>query len=151
MRLTASGTTGDVASGQDAAGNVDGDEGIETFGVAGFASRPNGDPEAIVIRVGGSGHRVIVATRDVAMQAAGVGDLAAGEVAIFTDRAFLKITADGEILLSKPGGIAPERICTESHIHTSAAPGSPTSSALPNPLTVPPGLGISSVAKAEGI
>jgi phage gp45-like len=83
----------------------------EVFSGIGFYSRPadGGKPEAFAIFTGdGGGNPVVVATRDEATRAASVGDLAAGETAIYTDKAVVIVKADGSIEARSVGGVAVE-------------------------------------------
>jgi phage gp45-like len=102
--------------GEDGDGNVE-RLALEVFGVAGFASRPTGNAEALVGVVGQRGHRVVVAVRDPeTARAAGADGLAAGEVMVYTAKTAIRITADGEVWISRTDG-ALERVATESHVH----------------------------------
>ncbi len=76
----------------------------EVFGTAGVASRPTSQGEAIVVRVGGAAnHPAVVATRDQSW-AGRVGDLAAGETAIYNGAAIVRIKADGTIEIGRLAG-----------------------------------------------
>lgn len=146
--------------GEDGGGNVERLD-LEVFGVAGFASRPTGNAEALVGVVGQRGHRVVVAVRDPETAiAAGADQLAGGEVMIYTAQTSIKITADGEVWISRKDG-ALERVATESHVH---GPGALTNgggavvgvtgAAIANPGTTPgeatrADAGLSPTLKAE--
>jgi hypothetical protein len=148
-----------VAGGEDAGGNIERDT-VEVFGVAGVTSRPAGDAEMIVVTVGlRGGHTVGIAVRDPSMSAA--GDLEADEVAIQTTKTFVKITAEGEVLIGRPDSTF-ERVATESHVHGPGdyansggplTPGTVSGHALRNPGTTPLetdrlGLGLTADLKA---
>lgn len=73
----------------------------ELFQQVGFASRPPGQAEVIMVNVGGEAeHGVIVATRDRSTQVAIEKD----ETAIFTSGTVIRLTKDGDVLVrAKPG------------------------------------------------
>ncbi len=135
---------------EDFDGNVEEDE-AEPFTGVGFYSRPpSGDAtEAVVLKIGGrSGHPVIVATRshDGVKRVGAVGE---DETLIFNSLSVVKITAAGEIQVGAIGGpFAPLATKADldaivlwltAHVHTSTAPGNPTSP--PTILPVPPPVG----------
>lgn len=80
----------------------------EQFGGVGFYARPpaSGKPEAVVVAVGGAATTAIVATRDEATRAASVGNLAAGETAVYNDKAVIVVKADGSVEIRLVGGAA---------------------------------------------
>lgn len=154
-RLPASGVevgSWELGGGEDGEGNQE-QPTAETFGVAGVSSRPTGAPEAVLIRVGGDGHDVIVGTRDhswaVAVRATGMD---AGETWIHTDKAFVRIRANGDIEIGRPDGSF-EAVATASHVHAGGAltnSGGPVTGfsggAIPDPTS---GAGIAAKVKAE--
>lgn len=138
--------------GEDGAGNVE-RLALEVFGVAGFAARPTGNAEALVGVVGQRGHRVVVAVRDPeTARAAGADGLAAGEVMVYTAKTAIRITADGEVWISRTDGVL-ERVATESHVHGGGTLSNgggtvtgTTGTAAANPIG---GAGLSPTLKAE--
>lgn len=138
--------------GEDGDGNVERLT-LEVFGVAGFASRPTGNAEALVGVVGERGHRVMVAVRDPeTARAAGADGLSAGEVMVYTATTAIRITADGEVWITRKDG-ALERVATESHVHGAGtlangggAVTGATGIATANPIG---GAGLSPTLKAE--
>lgn len=146
--------------------DLDGNEGLdddaeepspEVFGTAGILARPDGAPEAVVVAVGGDGHDVIVATRDHAWAVAcGAADMPIGETWVYNRKAFIRITADGDVEIGRPDGTF-EAVATVSHVHgpgnfATAGGGGPVNpagrsgAAVANPLG---GRGIAKNAKAE--
>lgn len=159
LRRLAIGGLGDdggveVDGGEDGDGNVE-QLALEVFGVAGFASRPTGNAEAIVGVIGQRGHRVVVAVRDPeTARAAGADGLAAGEVMVYTATTAIRITADGEVWISRKDG-ALERVATESHVHAGGtltngggAVTGTTGAATADPIT---GAGVSPTVKVEAV
>jgi phage gp45-like len=111
----------------------------EAFTGAGFASRPTGQGEAIVCRVGAaSGHPVIVATRDQSWSAA-LGDLEPGESAMFNGASVVRIKADGSITIGSIDGEAVplatkadlDSLATWIAAHTHATAGSTGTPSVP--------------------
>jgi len=152
LAAAAAGARWVVTGGEDADGNVETDE-LEVFGVAGVASRPAGEIDVMVLRVGGGGHAVIVGScnRSTMLSALGA-DLAADEIAVYNTKSFVRITADGDVLIGRADGTF-ERVATESHVHgpgTFANSGGAVTGlsggAAGAPVT---GRGLAAVAKAE--
>lgn len=74
--------------------------GADVFQGVGFASRPAGAAEVILVNVGGAGeHPVIVATRDLSTKVTLNGD----ETAIFNSKVLVKIGADGVVSIATHG------------------------------------------------
>lgn len=95
---------------EDAEGNTE-TEDAEVFGTSGVASIPQEDSraEAIVAYIGGDQNApVVLATRDADAVRAfedRAGELSKGETAVFAQNgAFLKITADGDIIIRAAAG-----------------------------------------------
>jgi hypothetical protein len=120
---------------------------VEVFSGLGIYARPatNGQPEAIVVNVGGAKLPVIVATRDAKSLQAMIGELdgkpAAGELVLFPPAggAVIYCKADGTVEIRTPGGTA-SRLATLDDLqrerawliaHTHPGLGSPPSAPLP--------------------
>lgn len=123
---------------------------VERIQQAGFTSVPLEDSEAIIVSVGGLRDNLIVIGTDASE--ARPGGLAAGEVCIYNlkDPATKILLKDGEIQIKGPvkidgdltasgningaqvsAGIGGAAVKLSTHIHTSAAPGSPTTPPTP--------------------
>ena len=95
---------------QDLEGNQEGadDEPVEVFSGVGFASRPSADStaEGVVAHIGARGnHPVLIATRDEDLRKAVLGDLEAGETAIFSaGGATAVLTKDGDVRITAAPG-----------------------------------------------
>lgn len=75
--------------------------GAELFQHVGFASRPAGAAEVVVVNVGGAAeHPIIVATRDRSTAVA----LEADETAIYTSTGIVKVTKDGDVIVRAKAG-----------------------------------------------
>lgn len=109
---------------------------IELFAGVGIAARPpaEANAEAIACAVNGRDQHVLVATRDadtLRIVVAAVG-LEVDETLVFTSKAAVKITADGEVLIGRIGG-AFKAVALADHTHkvpaitgqASYAPGPP--------------------------
>jgi phage gp45-like len=114
----------------------------EVFHGIGIAARPpvDGQPEAIVVNVGGAKAPVIVATRDLkTLQAvlADMGELEAGSTLVHTEACVIYARPNGTVEIRTPAGTATKLPTLadvqalvdafNGHRHTSAASGSPTS------------------------
>ncbi|WP_428264914.1 phage baseplate assembly protein domain-containing protein [Haliangium sp.] len=109
---------------------------LELFAGVGLAARPpsGANAEAIACAVNGRDQHVIVATRDADTLRAVVATvgLEADETVVFTSRAAVKITADGEVLIGRIGGEF-KAVALADHTHrvpaitgqASYAPGPP--------------------------
>lgn len=92
------------------------------FTGVGLYARPaaDGNPEAIVVFVGGPSNPVIVATRDEKTRAAvfaAAGELAPGEAAIYSPAAIIVAKADGTVEIRTPGGVAVS-LATKADVQT---------------------------------
>lgn len=123
----------------------------EPFTGIGFYSRPasSGNPEAVVVAVGGAKTTVIVATRDEATRQAVAGDLPDDSTAMFNTKAIIVINPDSTVEIRTPGGTA-DALVTQSqfmnHTHTTAGTGPPTP---PTALSPSPPLTGTTVLKAQ--
>lgn len=80
---------------------------LETFPGIGFFARPRaGKGEAVVISVGGSDHRVVIAVRDEELRQLAAGGFAPDETGAFNSLAIVKIKADGTVEVRAIGGAA---------------------------------------------
>lgn len=127
---------------------------LEVFPGIGFYSRPpaSGAPEAIANAIAGAPKaRVVVATRDEKTRQAIVkalpgGALAEDETIVYSGAALIHIRANGTVEIRTPGGAAVPlatladvqalRAWANTHVHTSAAAGNPTT--VPTVLAAAP-------------
>jgi phage gp45-like len=142
-------------------GGAGGDEtwNIEPFTGIGIYARPpsSGNPEAIVVAIGGAKTTAIVATRDEATRKLGAGDLAEGETCVFNDKARIIVKADGTVEIRLHGGVAIPlatladvqaiRAALDGHSHT-YVPGSGTPTTTTANPAVPAPVG-TTVLKAQ--
>ena len=117
-------------------GNDEETDAVDVFGGVGYAARPpaKAETEAIAVAINGRDHHVVVAVRDADTLQAVIDDigLSADETAIFTSKAVVKLTADGEVLIGRVGGqFKPVALADHSHPvpvitgQASYAPGPP--------------------------
>lgn len=143
-------------------GGYDGEsqnENVEVFPGVGYAARPSdasvaaGNPEVIVVNVGGShAHPVIIATRDESVRVA----LDEDETAVFNSQALVKIKNDGTIEATSIGGTAVElalkseldslKTYLDAHVHINVTAGAVSSGI---PLTASPTPAGTTVLKGE--
>ncbi len=133
----------------------------EVFQGIGIASRPaaDGEPEAIVVNVGGAKVPVIVATRDqrtLAGVLASLGELEAGSTLIFTAGAVVYVRANGTVEIRSPGGAAAAlatkadidalKTYISTHTHSGVTAGAAVSGV---PAAAPPNATGTTVLKAQ--
>lgn len=101
-------------------GDEEESDAVEVFGGLGIAARPPDavEVEAVAVAINGRDHHVVVAARDadtVQVVIAEIG-LSADETMLFTSKATVKITAQGDVLIGRVGGeFKPVALADHSH------------------------------------
>jgi phage gp45-like len=119
-RIRAAGALWEIFGHEDESGQIETATAEDFSGIGIVARPPDGaNAEAIVVNIGASiAHPVVIATRDLGTNrdVIEVARLNTDETIVFNSGAMLKLTADGEVHIGRPGG-AFKRVATEDHTH----------------------------------